>query len=158
MCFVRCVILGKFGVLLRVVVVGAVFLLTRPVAMAEPSRDGRRENTGGGTLRRLLLLPSTCSANLRGELPVYTDRPRCGVLATKEGFPAGRGGGSMARCSSDRLASRSLLGRWRCVNTDADAVFESSLGETADAIDAIGGSGLSSLLIAGIVDVVDAAK
>jgi hypothetical protein len=156
MCFVRCVILGKFGVLLRVAVVGAVVLLTRPVAMAGPRRDGRLENTGGGTLRRLLLLPSTCSANLRGELPVYADRARCGLLATKEGFAAGRGGGSMVRCGCGMPASCPLLGTWR--GADTDALFESSLEDTADAIDEIGGTGLSSFLIAGMVDVVVAAK
>ena len=107
-------------------------------------------------MRRLLLLPSTCSANLWGELPVYADRARCGVLATKEGFLAGRGGGSMVRCGCNILASRSLLGIWR--GADIGALFESSLEETADAIDAIGGSGLPSFLMTGIVDIVVAVK
>jgi hypothetical protein len=57
-------------VLRPVVAVAVVLVLTRPVAMADPSRDGRRENTGGvGTLIRALPFPPAGSLYLRGELP-----------------------------------------------------------------------------------------
>jgi hypothetical protein len=89
---------SNVGVLLRtvvvvVVVLAAVVLLTRLVAMAGPSRDGRRENVGGGSPSSLLLLSlGAASLYLRGELPMYPvgARVRCACLAPASGF----GGGS----------------------------------------------------------------
>jgi hypothetical protein len=73
-CVKRLVLGSVRVVVLRVIVFvpAAVVLLMHLVAMAEPSRDGRRENTGGVDIRVWLLLPllpTAASLYLRGELP-----------------------------------------------------------------------------------------
>jgi hypothetical protein len=90
---VRRVIFGSVGVLmLRASIatfVVVVVVLTRPVAMEDPTRDGKRENSGGvPTPRRALPLPPVGSLYLRGELPWYAVGSRCAGLVAN-GFGSG---------------------------------------------------------------------
>jgi hypothetical protein len=72
-CCVRRLKFGNIRVLLLHVVVfvaGAVVLLMHPVAMADLSREGKRENTDGvGIWDWPPLFPTAASLYLRGELP-----------------------------------------------------------------------------------------
>jgi hypothetical protein len=85
---------GNVGVpilrsVVAVAVVVVVVVLLRPVAMADPIRDGRRENTGGvGLLIRALPSPPAESLYLRGELPWYAVAATCACRVTN-GFGSG---------------------------------------------------------------------